>query len=516
MEGVSGISERIFLVLPAPSMEDGRSEQSRVLEALKERGVEAFFSLKALRQLGPACAQGDFRITLSLALGNCGWQIVHVEPGDVASRHFGFAADLGSTSVSVRLTDCRLGKTLCQAGSYNAQIEYGEDILTRIFYCKDDPVHLERLREAALRTLDVLTGRLLEESGVKRSECVSMVVSGNTTMLHLLLGMDPFCVFSAPYAVHADRPGFLPARQLGIELDGNVFCCPAFANYLGGDILSGMAATGMYRREGISVFFDIGTNGELVLGNKEFLLCGAGAAGPALEGGSVRTGMRAMDGAVDRVRIRGGEVQIHVIGEVKPQGICGSGIVDLLSELFLHDLVDFRGRLVPERSERICLMEEDGEKQYAFCYAPGLYFYQSDIEEFIRTKAAAATMLDYLLSEAGISVEEVTDFYMAGAFGEHIDKEAAVTIGMYPDVERERIHTVGNTSLAGAEAILTDRTLIRDLDRILDEMSYVQFGAVDNFLDRMNAALALPHTDLERYPSVRERKKRVLEENRIE
>lgn len=257
----------------------------------------------------------------------------------------------------------------------------------------------------------------------------------------------------------------------------------------------------------ISLFFDVGTNGELVIGNKDFLLCGAGAAGPALEGGVVKTGMRAAKGAVEHLELVDGEFCLHTIGGGKPLGICGSGIVDMLSQLFIHGWLDFRGKLQPdassEASEKIFYLEDSGE--YAVKYAPDLYFYQSDVNEFIRTKAAAYTMMEYLLSTTGMSLDDVSDFYMAGAFGAHMRKESAVNIGIYPDVELSRIHTIGNSSLEGARMLLLDRSILGELDEILELMSYVQFGAVDDFLLRMVAASALPHTDLERYPSVAEK-----------
>ena len=259
-----------------------------------------------------------------------------------------------------------------------------------------------------------------------------------------------------------------------------------------------MVATELYKKEGISVFFDIGTNGELVVGNREFLLCGAGAAGPALEGGVVRTGMRASEGAVERVKLTENGFELGVIGGGKPEGICGSGIIDLLAELFLAGWIDLRGKFVPEKSEKI--QEKDG--MYAVEYAPELFFYQSDVDEFLRTKAAASTMVEYMLGEAGIGMNDISEFYVAGAFGKHVSKESAVTIGMYPDMDREKLINAGNSSLEGAGRLLLDKKILDELDDILDKMVYIQFGAVDDFLELMVAAQALPHTDLERYPSV--------------
>ena len=236
-------------------------------------------------------------------------------------------------------------------------------------------------------------------------------------------------------------------------------------------------------------------------------MAGAGAAGPALEGGVVKTGMRAEPGAVDRVHIENGQVKIHVIGETRAKGICGSGIVDLLAEMFLNGWIDVRGRYVEEASEKI--REVDGE--LAAEYAPGLFFFQKDIEEFLKTKAAAGTMVEYMMGEVGLEMKDIGRFYVAGAFGTHISKEAGVTVGLYPDMPRDKIILPGNSSLIGARKMLLNRKLKEEMEEILDKMTYIQFGAVDNFLYIMVAAEAIPHTDIRRYPSVeKELKKRGL------
>ncbi|MDO4297116.1 MAG: ASKHA domain-containing protein [Lachnospiraceae bacterium] len=496
----NGLSRKIYLELDPPSEEDQASCQRRILRALEDQGIRAKLSLTVLKALYPLCDRADWKVTVSLAYDGERWIAAAIEEGDTSAEHYGLAVDLGSTSVVMQLIDCNTGRIVAQESVYNRQIAFGEDILTRIFYSKDDAGHLEEIRQATVDTFTELMKKLQQVTGVDTEKCISMVVAGNTTMIHFLIGLDAFCVFSSPYAVRADEPGFYTGKELGIPVPGFVFCYPGKANYLGGDIISGMVATGIHKKEEISLFFDVGTNGELVVGNQCFLLCGAGAAGPALEGGVVKTGMRAAAGAVESVKLTDGEFELGVIGDTAPAGICGSGIVDLLSELFIHGWVDLRGRLQPEASGKI---EWRGkEEEYAVCYAPGLWFFQSDINEFLRTKAAAYTMMEYIMSEAGMGLGDVSDFYMAGAFGTHVRKESAVNIGMYPDVELSRIHSAGNSSLDGARMLLLDRGILMELDHILELMSYVQFGAVEDFVQKMVAASALPHTDMERYPSV--------------
>ena len=557
---MNGLSQKQYLELPLPTEDDPRSDQQRILDSLAAAGVEerVHMPVHILRELYPLLDNAKWKITVSLAWNGDNWEMVEIEKGDTTAQHYGLAVDLGSTTVVARLLDCNSGEILKEVSCFNKQIQWGTDILSRIFYCKDNKEKLEEVRRATVESIcecmDKLDASLelqgtpseqkAENNGVSESgddrgaknaakkartishSALSMVIAGNTTMIHFLLGMDAFCVFYTPHAVHADCPGFQLARDLDIPLKGYVYCYPAKSNYLGGDIISGMIDTELYKKNEISVFFDIGTNGELVIGNKEFLLCGAGAAGPALEGGVVRTGMRADVGAVDEVKIRDGNIYVHVIGSheedsgrheedsgsheknsgnhednslgEEPQGICGSGIIDLIAELFLEGWIDIRGKLSPEKSPLI----QERDNQLCVEYAPGLYFYQKDIDEFIRTKSAAHTMVEIMLRESGLDLDQADRFYVAGAFGKHVSKESAITIGMYPDMDRDHIINAGNSSLEGAQKLLLNRSLLTDIDQILEEMVYIQFAEVEDFLELMVAAQALPHTDYKRYPTV--------------
>lgn len=498
---IDGLSRKIYMELQEPTKEDAVSAQDRILRELKGEFGQVRVPCRILRMLYPLCEQEDWRLTVTLAYDGQVWEITRLEAGDTSMQHYGVCADLGSTTVIVQLVDCNSGEVLTQESVYNGQITFGGDILSRIFYAKDNPKHLEEIRLATIQSFQTAFERIEEKTGIASEDYAAMTVAGNMTMMHFLIGMDPFCVFSAPYAVRADHPDFIRSEELGFAFRGYVYCYPAKANYLGGDIISGMVATGLPKNDEISVFLDVGTNGELVIGNKEFLLCGAGAAGPALEGGSVKSGMCAGVGAVQYVKLSGQEFVLDVIGGGEPTGICGSGIVDLIAELFLHGWIDIRGQFVPEASDKIRMMGEE----YAVEYAPGLYFYQSDLNEFIRTKAAAGTMVEYMMNLIGMPMEAIGEFMIAGAFGTHIKKESAVTIGMYPDLERDRLVLPGNTSLIGAYEMLLHREHLEEVNRIIEQMEYVQFGEVEQFIHLMDGARALPHTDIERYPSVKKK-----------
>ncbi|MDD6661882.1 MAG: ASKHA domain-containing protein [Lachnospiraceae bacterium] len=510
------ISRKIYLELPAPTEDDARGDRERILEAIPPEYGEVRMPLPVLRTLYPMCRDAAYHLTVTLVFCGTLWEVLRVEPSDTTDRLYGAAVDYGSTTLVMQVVDLLTGEVLTEQSIFNRQIPYGEEILSRIFYTKDNPEHLKELQQVTADSFNALVEKCERACGIPKEQYTAMTVGGNTTMMHFLLGLYPWPIFETPYAPVAENPGFLRAEALGIHLPGYVYLFPAAANYLGGDIISGLTATGIDESPELSVFIDIGTNGELVAGNSEFLLAGAGAAGPALEGGISRYGMRADTGAVDRVRIVDGKLQIHTIGEASPRGICGSGIVDLLAELFLNGWVDSLGRLNEGRSERIITVKnhlDEEQTELAVCYAwadesaqgENLVFTQHDITEFMRTKAAAHTMVSYLIESFGLEAADVKRFYLAGAFGKYLNVESAVTIGMYPDLPREKFVLIGNASLKGAYRLLLDLSALEAAQRILKKITYVQFANAGDFVEKMHAAQFLPYTDLTQYPSVKKK-----------
>ena len=494
------MSEKVYLQLAAPTEEDFRDSAQRITDSLRETYGQISVPVQTLRKLYPLCQKADWKVTATLAWNGTGWVLVNVEAGNTTDRHYGLAVDLGSTTVVMEAVDLVSGRVAATQTLVNGQVAYGNEILSRIFSSHEDPQILEAIRKATVETIQALMDRLSEELDYDLRACGMMVISGNTTMMHFLLGLDAFTVFMSPYATVTTNPGFQSARDLDLAMDGMVYIVPSKSNYVGGDITSGAVALGLTRSERINVFLDIGTNGELLMGNKDFMVAGAGAAGPALEGEVIRTGMRAEPGAVDGVKIRNDEVELSVIGNTQPRGICGSGIVDMIAELYLEDILDFRGKFIPENSSR--LAQREGE--WAFRYGDDLWFYQSDIDQFIATKAAAHTMVEYMMRKIGLEMEDVAHFYLAGAFGAHIKIPSGITIGLYPDIPQERIICAGNSSLLGARAILLDASLLEDAKKFVENTDYIQFGEVANFVDIMSAAQGIPHLDLNRYPSVKQ------------
>lgn len=458
-----------------------------------------------------------FDVTAAILWDGSVYHVCSIEPGDTCDRLYGVAVDLGSTTVVARVLDLNTGASLAEYSVRNRQREFGDEILSRIFYGHESREHLDVLQRLTADSINAAAEEACIRAGVKLSAVSFMALAGNTTMIHFLLGVDAFCVFHAPFITHLGVIGWLPANDLGLNFPGSIYCFPSAANYLGGDIVSGVLSTGMTKSSRVSLFIDIGTNGEMVIGNHEFLIGGAGAAGPALEAGISKSGMRAKEGAVEGIRIENGVMSLSVIGNGKPVGICGSGIVDLLAQMLLAGWLDISGNLVPGASDRIISINisEDDEPDIvnAVIYAypresangETLMFTQRDIDQFTHSKAAAHTMVASLLRESGFTLDDVEHIYLAGAFGKYMKVESAITIGMYPDVPRDRFIPVGNSSLEGAADFLLGKFSETDANDIAESVYFLEFAMQNDFLTLMQAASFYPHTDLNAYPGIAKR-----------
>ena len=502
-------SAKEYVSLKMPTEEAPLGDWERLRLALEALGYSPVtLPLPVLRRLYPLCREADFDITATLVRREQDWVVTDVEPGDTRSHHYGLAVDYGSTTVIMQLVDLRSGAVIGQEQAVNGQVAFGTDILTRITYALESQANQDRLQRATAETFEALLAQLAESTGIEAAKCSLMAVSGNTTMIHFLLGLNAWPVFAAPYAPVTTDPGFFWGRELGMEFEGLLYIIPSASNYVGGDIVSGLLATELHRSEETAMFFDIGTNGELVIGNKDWLLAGAGAAGPALEGYISRFGMRAAPGAIDSVRISENRLTFTTIGNERPVGICGSGIIDLLAQMRTSGWIDRAGNLEPGASERILFLEE--EQEYAAVYATAeesatgtaLYFSQTDIRQYLDTKAAAYTMVDCLLEAAGVGPEDLSRCWLSGAFPAHSDLESAIAIGMFPDLPREKYRVLKNSSLDGARLLLLDRARLEEAKALADRVYCVQFASIPDFLVRMQAAKFIPHTDMSRFPSM--------------
>lgn len=503
------LSRKIYMELHPPGDGDIVADKDRVLRALRDDFGDIVISQSVLKKYYILLRDFDWKLTVTMVMKGHEWEIVRIEKGDTTNRNYGYAVDLGSTTIIMQLVDLNSGEVLGQESVFSAQKKYGDEILSRIFYVKDHPERLSEVQECTLDNFRELMDKLHRQTGVAETDCSLMVVAGNTTMIHFLLGYDPWCVFHTPYAPAFNSCGFIHAEALNLAFPGLVYCLPSVANYVGGDIVGGLLASELYLKDEIALFMDIGTNGEMILGNKDFLLSAAGAAGPALEGGISSQGMQARPGAIDTVKIHSDQLAITTIGDSRPIGICGSGIVDLLAEMLLEGWIDFSGAFVPGKSVRIVKREDDYAVVYARREESGadeeLIFTQRDMFSYMDTKAAANTMVSYLLEASGVDIKDITRIYLAGAFGTHLNLESAITIGLYPDLPRDRFVILGNGSLKGAYQLLLNAELYSTAESIIERIDYLSLGDAPDFLTKMYAAKFLPHTDLTLYPTVAEK-----------
>ena len=506
---MNSLSKKEYLSLKMPTEEAPLSDHQRILLALNQLGYEnVTLPLPVLRALYPFCRNANFDITVTLVHRDHDWVVTRVESGDQRQHHYGLAVDYGSTTILMQLVDLNTGMIIAEEKMGNGQIAYGTDILTRITYCKEDLAHPAKLHQATVETFHALLSQLTEDTGIEANRCSIMVISGNTTMVHFLLELDAWTVFASPFAPVTTDPGFLWGKEIGMDFAGLVYFVPAASNYVGGDIVSGLLELDLHKKDEINMFFDIGTNGELVIGNKQWLIAGAGAAGPALEGYISRYGMRADPGAIDSVKIQGADLAYTTIGEENPIGICGSGIIDLMAQMRLNGWINISGELNPQASSRIVFLPE--EEQYGAVYAYAeqsasgapLYFSQTDINQYLDTKAAAYTMMECLMESAGIAYHDLDSVYLSGAFPAHSDLESAITIGIFPDIPREKYSVLRNSSLDGARKILLDHDQLTEARNILENIYCVQFASIPDFIVRMQAAKFIPHTDMSRFPSI--------------
>ena len=493
---MKSFSEKVYLSMPVPAEEDSRSDHLRLLQALAAEGFENVkLPLRVLRKLHKVCLKGEYKLTAALVYSMDGWTVSEVESGDTRGSHYGLAVDYGSTTIVMELVDLHSGAVIARRSRPNDQRRFGTDILTRITFAMEDEANADALRMATVETFNLLMEEITGESGVDAKRLPVMILSGNTAMIHFLLGLDGWTVFASPYAPVTANPDMLWGRELDMDFSGLVYIVPAAGNYVGGDIVSGLLNMDFYKKDELGVFFDIGTNGELVMGNKDWLIAGAGAAGPALEGYISRFGVRAQEGAVDSVSIEGGILRYTTIGGMKPIGICGSGIIDLIAQMRLNGWINIAGELNPEASARIRI--PDGETEYAAVYAETeesgrggeLYFSQTDIRQYLETKAAAHTMVDCLLEAAGCTEKDIDRFYLSGAFSVHSNLESAITVGIFPDLPRDKYALIKNASLDGARMLLLNRDRLEEIRSIKEVSKHVNLGGNpvfnEHYMDQM-------------------------------
>ena len=505
--------KKYYVELQPPSLADPSPDLSRLLWGIQKGGgpvaEKMYAPLEVLREIPAILRHSDWKVTATIGLVPGGYRLLDLQENDTSARVFGASCDLGSTTVVVYLWDLVTGKVVSVASNYNRQISCGEDILARVNYARKNG--LVRLQALAAESINQAITEASNSAGIDREDIYEVVVAGNTVMTHMLLGIDPAYMIAEPYVPVVRRALSVAASRIGITCNpnGGVFAFPAVSDFIGGDIIADILACGMAEREEISLLVDIGTNFEVVLGNKEWMFSCAGAAGPALEGGEVLYGMRANPGAIEKITIDPATLdpKYTTINGIKPRGICGSGLIDLLAELLAACVIDRTGRInTGITSPRI---RTNGHfPEYVIAWAKeteigkDIVITENDIKNLIMSKASVHAACVTLMKEAGVTRHEIATIYFAGAFGNYLDKKNATIIGLIPEIGFDQITNIGNGAVAGATSALMNRRSRKTLDEIAYKIAYIDQNAESSFMDEYTGSTFLPHTDLTLFPRV--------------
>jgi len=505
--------------VPMPVLGQSQSDFERLVRALRGDGgpEDPRAGIEVFRDLAGALRASDGNVTVSMtaATETAPSEIVRIEAGDTTGQAVGLAIDVGTTTCAVSLVDLIRGHVLGTAADYNGQLARGADVISRINFART-PERLAELRGLVLETINRLIDRLCSHHAVVREHIDNAAVAGNTTMIHLLLGLNPDFIRLEPYTPTVNRTPPLRGGEVGLAMNpaGVVLFAPSVGSYVGGDITAGLLTTALARPgDEVRLFLDIGTNGEVVVGNGEWLMACAASAGPAFEGSVVRCGMRASEGAIERVRIdvTTGEVIINVIGGGRPRGICGSGMIDLLAELWQAKLLDPAGKLNPlVGSERI-RPAEGASRNMAYTVVPArdsatgeaITLDERDIQNLLRTKAAVYSACGIMLKSVGLGFDAIREVYVAGGFGRFLDLEKSIRIGLLPDLPLDRFTYLGNSALSGATAMLCRADARENVVGLASRITYLELNVDPAYMGEYTAALFLPHTDLDRFPTVK-------------
>ena len=502
--------KKVYLELPEPTMEDNASDIDRITRELRK--VSSYhdyeISLQCLRNLTEQLRTHNWKVTVTFARHNGIGRILQIEAGDTSDKHYGLAVDVGTTTVVVELVNLKNGKIVGVKGSHNLQARFGEDVISRmIFACIRGS--LEPVHKAVITNINNLVHALAEENHINIKDITAVVAAGNTTMSHFLLNMTPCAIRLEPYVPTTSVYPQIFAREVGIDInsEGILEVAPSIASYIGGDIVAGVLACGMADKPEIRCLIDVGTNGEIVIGNNEWLVCCSASAGPAFEGGGARCGMRATKGAIEKIEIRNGEVSYETIGKAKPRGICGSGLIDAIYEMVRNNIIEQHGKF-NESYKSPRLITEGDEIRYILAYphetetGRAISISEAEIGNLIKSKGAIFAAIKSLVDYVGLSFDRLETIYVAGGFGSSLNIPKAIAIGLIPDIDVNRIQFIGNSSLTGARMVLISIAAFENYLKIARRMTNVELSNYAPFMNEFIAALFLPHTDAKLFPSV--------------
>ena len=505
---IDPLSERIVLKLPKPSLDDNISDLERLKRELFANGLGCLrVPSRFMSNLARTVREKDWEITLSAIHSEDCYEITNIFPGNRKVPQYGIAVDIGTTTIVVYLIDLTDGKLVDAASIYNSQIRFGDDVITRIVNATEHG-EMENLHKAVISDINDLISVLVSSRKIETESIDTIVVAGNTTMTHFFLELDPAAIREEPYIPTANIFPLSHAGELDIDVNSKVpvYSFPCVGSYVGGDIVSGVLATRMHKNKDLCIFIDIGTNGEIVIGNSEWLMAAACSAGPCFEGSGIKHGMRATEGAIENVKIDPGtfDVEIKVIGgNTKPVGICGSGMIDAIADMFLTGILNQKGKMQKEVSDRIRDGEDGLEFVVHYRKNKDIVLTEPDIENIIRAKAAIYAGFSTLLKEVDSSFDDVQKVYIAGGFGKFLSIEKAIILGMLPDMPREKFEYMGNTSVTGTYLCMLSRKLRAEAEKISKDMTYVELSVNNSFMDEYVSGMFIPHTNIDAFPTVK-------------
>ncbi len=497
------------LEMSPPTVQDHTADHERLYVAIRQKTDAPIMQtgFRILQQLSKTLRQKNYKVAVTIGRRGGTTEVIAIESQTKHKTNFAVAVDLGTTTVVAHLIDLNTAETLDTEATYNSQINFGEDYIRRIIYAEQNNA-FDEMQNRLVHDMNDLIVTLASRQKIDLQNITAVICAGNTAMLHFLLNLDPTRIRKEPYIASA---GFVPpirAAEVGIQINkrGLLYSLPSVAAYVGSDIVAGVLTTRIYTKEGISLFADIGTNGELVLGNRDWLICASSSAGPAFEGSGVKHGMRAAAGAIEKLTINAdNSIDFKTVANAAPVGICGSGLLDTLAELFKNGIIDRTGRFNADKDPRLA----QGDEGLQFQLVPPTNEYQeivitqADIDNLIRSKAGVFAAIQALMESTKIKLEDLDAIYLAGGFGNFLDVQQAVTIGMLPDIPLEKIHFVGNTSIAGAKMVLLSRKALETAEKIAENMTYFDLMSHPGYMEEFIKAKFLPHTNLSLFPSVK-------------
>jgi len=512
--------EKIFLTLSPPDSQNNMPDVTRLIEYLKLEANEhkLELTLPVIRKLPGVMRESDFQVTVTIIrpVRSDGKNlIINVQSGDKTNDNYAVALDIGTTTIYAQLINLSTGECLAEAGDFNGQISYGEDVITRIMYA-EKAGGLEKLQEVVVGTINSVLERIIRKSKIDREDISTITFSGNTTMTQLFLKIDPRNIRRAPYVPTATLYPPFTAASVGVDFNEHAIALlyPQVSSFVGGDIVAGVMGSGMYRKEELTLFLDIGTNAELVVGNKDWLACTACSAGPAFEGGGIEFGMRAAKGAIEDFSLDPVtfEPMILTIGDVRPKGICGSGLITMAAVMFEMGVINNRGKFNRDLgTPRIRKTNHIWEYVIAWKNETqidrDIALTEPDLDNLIRAKGAIYSGCMTLLEEVGLSMDVVEHIILAGGFGSYIDLEKAMVLGLLPEVDPERVTFIGNGSLMGARMSSLTNRIRQDVVSVTQKMTNFELSETPSYMDNYIAAMFLPHTEIEKFPRLQARMK---------